>query len=107
MIAKNVWIPCVGTFAVSESNEPFNPTVGKVEYADASPVEIDETGVKYSEFSWFEDGSEKLTLFKRYLYNATLANIAVVYQDADDNDTWKVKTFLTLPNSHLTLQLRE
>ncbi|OUM54476.1 hypothetical protein BVG19_g3875 [[Candida] boidinii] len=89
MIAKNVWIPCVGTFAVSESNEPFNPTVGKVEYADASPVEIDETGVKYSEFNWFEDGSEKLTLFKRYLYNATLANIAVVYQDADDNDTWK------------------
>ncbi|GME74734.1 unnamed protein product [[Candida] boidinii] len=89
MIAKGVWIPCVGTFAVSESNEPFNPTVGKVEYVDASPVEIDENGTKYSDFDWFEDGSEKLALFKRFLYNATLANIAVVYQDADDNGTWK------------------
>ncbi|GMF95744.1 unnamed protein product [[Candida] boidinii] len=30
MIAKNVWIPCCGTFSVVDSNEPFNPTVGKI-----------------------------------------------------------------------------
>ncbi|OWB73161.1 hypothetical protein B5S31_g2894 [[Candida] boidinii] len=92
MIAKNVWIPCCGTFAVVDSNEPFNPTVGKVEYIDRSPVEIQTNDVNnFSDLDWFPNDPLKLELFKKFLYTSTLANIANVFQDKEDDMKWKAR----------------
>lgn len=84
MIVKAAWVPSVGTFNVSDANEPFNPTIGKIELVSQSPSESS------------QDASEKPTtaevdttnpLYKKWLETATLANIAVVFQD--EHSEWK------------------
>ncbi|KAK7571317.1 hypothetical protein V3481_018534 [Fusarium oxysporum f. sp. vasinfectum] len=41
MIVKKAWIPGRGTYSVSATSEPFNPTQGQVDLQDAQPKDID------------------------------------------------------------------
>ncbi|ANZ73913.1 BA75_01103T0 [Komagataella pastoris] len=92
MIAKNVWVPAVGTFAVVDSTDPFNPTLGKVEFIPKSPVQILEDDENlFQVYDKFEDGSVQKELFHKWLFTATLANIAKVFEEKNDNGeiVWK------------------
>lgn len=87
MIARKVWIPSIGSYAVNDSNEPFNPTVGNVTFVPYSPKFIEETDEEI-------DFSPKLPepkpeLFQKWLETATLANIATLESTKTDDDIIK------------------
>lgn len=97
MIAKQVWIPQFGTITVQESNEPFNPTIGEIHLIPKfSPYQYkhdDEEDVGIipdfkSKYLAGELGPLNVSLFDQWLYTATLANIATVFQDSETQD-WK------------------
>lgn len=85
MIARKVWIPSTGTYAVTNSNEPFNPTVGDLSFADSSPKFIKETDEETDFASKLPEPTPKL--FEKWLETATLANIATVDQVKGENGT--------------------
>lgn len=81
MVGRKVWIPTVGTFQVSNSNEPFNPTQGSLSFSPNSPL--------YD--SKEEDVHQALPtplpeIFTQWLDVASLANIANVRLDGN---AWK------------------
>lgn len=95
MIAKKVWIPTSGTYTIENSNEPFNPTVGDLGFAPMSPKEIKETDdeIDFQFESVPETKPESFPQnFSKWLYCATLANIATVNQAKDEETgelVWK------------------
>lgn len=97
MIAREVYIPGVGTFIVENFNEPFNPTVGEVKFSESSPSDADKTNANnWTTFKDFEEkylGTEKMDIFKNWIYTASLANVAKVYEDIDDAGIkeWKAR----------------
>ncbi|ODV87324.1 hypothetical protein CANARDRAFT_26732 [[Candida] arabinofermentans NRRL YB-2248] len=98
MIAKNVFIPGVGTFSVSNSNEPLDPTIGTIEFIQRSPTEINENDhnnwVPYDEFMAKEATDLKsFNNYMKWVHIATLANIATVFEDhgEDDSVEWKAR----------------
>lgn len=98
MIARNVFIPGVGTFSVVNSDEPFNPTVGEVKYNPKSPDEIaredNNKWIVYEKFMNINQGSNKLNLYQDWLNTAALANVAIIFQDSDELTkelTWKAR----------------
>ncbi|SCU81688.1 LADA_0C00474g1_1 [Lachancea dasiensis] len=125
MIVKQAWVPSFGTVTVSNSNEPFNPTVGTTELIpgfsphDYKHNETEDVGI----LQGFKDHYKKrslpqelnTTLFANWLKTATLANIAQIYQDPETHE-WKahgdpteiaIQVFahrMDLPRSALTLE---
>lgn len=104
MIAKQVYIPSLGTFSVEDFNEPFNPTLGTVRFTELSPVEISNlkdnkkeneiTWITFNEFeSKYKNNASKYDLFKNWILTASLANVAKVYEDIDDSgiNEWKAR----------------
>ncbi|OUT20039.1 potassium/sodium efflux P-type ATPase, fungal-type [Pichia kudriavzevii] len=101
MIAKKVYIPGLGTFSVEDFNEPFNPTLGSVRFTESSPTELnDKNGeheVKWITFEEFKEkfrNTEKYELFRNWILSASLANVAKVYEDFDDEEKvteWKAR----------------
>lgn len=85
MIARNVWLPGVGTISVDNSNEAFNPTVGDLGFCAASPLDDSEDSKPFD--LQFNGDSQRAELFKEWVTTATLANIATVFQD--DQNEWK------------------
>lgn len=87
MIAKKVWIPTFGTTDVFNLNEPFNPTVGEVQYSQYSPRYIEKTDEEID----FSARVPESAMYEKWLKTATLANIATVNQaeDEDGNMVWK------------------
>ena len=88
MIAKKVWIPTSGTYTIENSNEPFNPTVGDLGFAPYSPSSIRDTDEEI-DFSFNVDSNNFPLNFTKWIYCATLANIATVNQ-AKDEETGEV-----------------
>lgn len=83
MVGRKVWIPKVGTFQVTNSNEPFNPTVGTLSYSPNAPL------VDSKEEEIHEPVPTPLPeVFKQWLDVASLANIANVHQVAETG-AWK------------------
>lgn len=97
MIAKQVYIPNVGTFSIENFNEPFNPTLGTVKFSNLSPVMMkdknDINWISYEEFKENYNGTPKMEIFQNWIYTASLANVAKVFEDVDDtgNKTWKAR----------------
>ncbi|ODV76858.1 P-type ATPase [Suhomyces tanzawaensis NRRL Y-17324] len=92
MIAKKAWIPTVGTFSVVNSNEPFNPTVGEIEYSKFSPRYIEETDEEIDfipNASFLKSTDQYPTNYRNWLLTATLANIATINQ-AKDEETGEI-----------------
>lgn len=90
MIAKNVWIPTVGTYRVDNSTEAFNPTIGDLSYSTHYPSYGQETDENIEFESQIP--SPHPVLFEHWLTTATLANIATVGQTKDPqlgNLIWK------------------
>ncbi|KAJ9628904.1 P-type ATPase [Taxawa tesnikishii (nom. ined.)] len=38
MVTRKCWIPSGGTYTISQSNEPFNPTLGDISYIQSTPT---------------------------------------------------------------------
>lgn len=96
MIAKNVYIPSVGTFQVEDFDEPFNPTKGLVRYTPNLPTELD--SAKWVSFDDFKsscaEGDEKWDTFVDWIQTASLANIANLFIDEEEMDPslkWKAR----------------
>lgn len=87
MIAKKVWVPTFGTTDVFNLNEPFNPTVGEVQYSPYSPRFIEQTDEEID----FAAKVPESAMYEQWLKTATLANIATVNQaeDEEGNMVWK------------------
>ena len=97
MIARRVWVPRFGTVKVENSNQPFNPNSGETEFIPkVSPYEH----AKSSKMSpdVVHDFKEKyitnriphnldVDLFKKWLEAATLANIATVFINKENEWT--------------------
>lgn len=102
MIAKQVYIPSVGLFLVEDFNEPFNPTLGHVIFCEKSPQKLAKSEdeklagdiwIDFEEFKTKYEGTPKMEAFKNWLYAASLANVAKVYEDTDDDGVkdWKAR----------------
>ncbi|KAI9672952.1 MAG: Na+ ATPase [Caeruleum heppii] len=79
MIAKKAWIPAKGTYTVSSTNEPANPTVGDIQYSSKAPVEEDQAST--TEKGVQSAPQELLTenaALQDFLQVASLANLARV-----------------------------
>jgi Ca2+-transporting ATPase len=83
MIAKKVWIPNVGTFNVTNSDEAFNPTVGDVGFAKYSPKFIKDTDEEI-DFNTPPPLNKTSMNFHNWLMTASLANIATINQSEND-----------------------
>lgn len=96
MITRRVWIPGFGTIMVDNSNEPFNPTVGDINFIPrVSPQEYknddsQDVGIlqnfkeRYYQNELPQDIDHKL--FQKWVHAASLANIANVFQDKETGD---------------------
>lgn len=122
MIARQVWIPNFGTITVTDSNQPFNPTIGNINLIPRiSPFEFkneedEDVGILRNFKQMFYNNTlpEKLDkeLFQRWLETATLANIAKVFLNVENEWTAHgdpteiaIQVFATrmdLPRSKLT-----
>jgi len=99
MISRNVFVPGVGTFSVINSDEPFNPTEGEVKFISKTPDEIAQDDrnkwVTYEKFNELnQEGSTEINLYQDWLNTASLANVAVIFQDSDEQTkelTWKAR----------------
>lgn len=88
MIAKKLWIPGLGTYAVSNSNEVFNPTVGDLSYNKNSPHYIKESDEEFDFTTKLP--SPEPSRFKNWLTTATLANISTINQVTKEDSSERV-----------------
>lgn len=85
MVGRKVWIPTVGTFQVSNSNAPFNPTVGSLSFSPNAPI-VDQK----EEDVHLPVPSPLPPVFEQWLDAASLANIANVMQAEQEGQlVWK------------------
>lgn len=102
MVLRKAWVPATGTYTVSETNEPFNPTEGEVTRSDTEPrkQERDENGKevavsqgKGSEVETVTDGDagpsriEGEAKFVNFMNVSSLCNLAKVFKDKE-SDEW-------------------
>lgn len=100
MLARQIWVPRLGTIEVSRTDEPFNPRAGHVTLKAAiSPLDdFDSYDGKVKVYDslekekWDGDGSaiDGTEYFTEWLETAALANQARVFQDRDTRE-WKVQ----------------
>lgn len=86
MVARNAWIPSLGTFTVEDSDEAFNPTKGHIRFDTHVPTDINFKAAKEGESAagsiappvqLLEDSKTGL---QDFLSVATLANLATVFE---------------------------
>lgn len=104
MIAKNVWLPRVGTYYVKHSTDPNNPTQGTVVKEEESAMSKQESATSGSGTSPEPDTSNEKTTTRNtetadmtpaleaFLEVAALCNLATVKQETTDSSQepkWK------------------
>ncbi|EED14448.1 sodium P-type ATPase, putative [Talaromyces stipitatus ATCC 10500] len=79
MVVKKAWIPSQGTYSVGTSNEPFNPTVGKITFIPLPPVRLDDEkeGTVAETPETLVSGNRQL---EDFLDVASIANLSHVYK---------------------------
>lgn len=108
MVVRKAWVPASGTYSVSETNEPFNPTLGEVTVNDVEPrnakttnsTENDGEVVARSGKSDKVKGNEH---FENFMNVASLCNLATVFKDKEthawtahgDPTECAIQTFVT------------
>ena len=84
MVAKKCWIPSKGTYSVGTSNEPMNPTIGELSFSSSPPKDAaSEDGTNVSSEGGglqYEDLLKDNKVLENFLYVASLANLAHVYE---------------------------
>ncbi|PWN53615.1 putative ENA2-plasma membrane P-type ATPase [Violaceomyces palustris] len=87
MVVRKAWVPATGTYTVSETNEPFNPTLGEVSVSGEEPRSALAGGEGQVVAS---DGtSEKLKQdekLKDFMNVASLCNLANVFKDKENGE---------------------
>jgi Na+-exporting ATPase len=85
MVVRMAWLPGHGTYSVASTNEPYNPTVGNIDYTPVQPTELTAPGEesKSHTINPSEEPNANETL-KHYLDIASLANLAVVEKGSKD-----------------------
>jgi Na+-exporting ATPase len=88
MVVKKAWIPCRGTYSVGSSNEPFNPTLGDVQFAHVPPALFDEekASAPVADNEALVNDNRQL---EDFLDVASMANLSHVYQS--DGDEWHAR----------------
>lgn len=87
MVVRKAWISGHGTYSVSSSNEPFNPTKGTINFTDKQPKDI---GAEPDEKDAAIDPNQAVAdheALVRYLNIGALANTATVRQTEGDDET--------------------
>lgn len=88
MVVKKAWLPSRGTYSVGESSEPFNPTVGTLSHANASPDDEDND----SDYDLAPDEDDQRSAedllrdnlpLEQFMKVASLANLAMVYKSTE------------------------
>ncbi|KDN68737.1 putative potassium/sodium efflux P-type ATPase [Colletotrichum sublineola] len=87
MVVRKAWIPGKGTLSVSNTNEPFNPTVGDLGHSVDQPKDIDfrtqdGDGEPFSN-AQAENRVKSCTVLTDYFNVASLANLANVHKTAE------------------------
>ncbi|KZL74579.1 potassium/sodium efflux P-type ATPase [Colletotrichum tofieldiae] len=87
MVVRKAWIPGKGTFSISNTNEPFNPTVGDLGHSVDQPKDIDfrtkeGDGEPFSNTE-AEDRVKSSTVLTDYFNVASLANLANVHKTTE------------------------
>ena len=78
MAVKKAWVPARGTYTIGESNEPFNPNIGDLEFHSTNPKDMNDCHEKSSSVSYSEAVQDSQCL-REYLNVASLANLAKVH----------------------------
>ncbi|CAO1623407.1 unnamed protein product [Jaminaea pallidilutea] len=89
MVLRQAWVPASGTYDVEETNEPFNPTLGKVHQSKEEPAKRGEEP-ELTQVSNDEQSSENVKQddsFMSFLRIASLCNLATVFKDKE-SDAW-------------------
>ncbi|CAH6722796.1 sodium transport ATPase 2 [[Candida] jaroonii] len=79
MIARKIWIPTVGTYLVTNSNDVLDPEDGEISFNKSSPYFIKQS----DEESDFIPNYPLANNFRGWLETATLANIAKVIKNEE------------------------
>ncbi|CAG1988711.1 unnamed protein product [Fusarium graminearum] len=94
MVVRMAWLPGHGTYSVASTNEPYNPTVGDIDYTPVQPTELSTPGEesKSHMINPLEEPNAN-EAFKHYLDIASLANLAVVEKRSQDGgpEEWLVQ----------------
>lgn len=94
MVVRMAWLPGHGTYSVASNNEPYNPTVGDIDYTPVQPIELSTPGEesKSNMINPLEEPNANEAL-KHYLDIASLANLAVVEKGSQDGgpEEWLVQ----------------
>lgn len=78
MVAKRAWIPAKGTYSVSPTDSPFNPTVGELSFTPKPPSQMDFN--QEEKASPYDELLDNNTPLLDYLKVASLANLAHVHE---------------------------
>lgn len=89
MVAKQAWVPAMGTYSVGDSTEPFNPTLGDLSFKAIPPSKL-----RFSQEDEKTDATPYQTLLQdnthleEYLKVASLANLATIHSTDGE---WKAR----------------
>ena len=92
MVVRKVWVPSVGLFSMDNFNLPFDPTLGDLSFTPYSPKYIEDSDEEIDFLPVDKlKAADSSVNFKKWLYTATLANIATVSQskNAKGEMVWK------------------
>ncbi|SPO23251.1 probable ENA2 - Plasma membrane P-type ATPase [Ustilago trichophora] len=107
MVVRKAWVPASGTYSVSETNEPFNPTLGEVSVNDIEPLDAKSaSGASDGEVVARSGKSDKVKgndRFEDFMNVASLCNLATVFKDKEthawtahgDPTECAIQTFVT------------
>lgn len=95
MVVKKAWVVAEGTYSVSESNNPIDPTDAQISFANESPEQIKntkKTAAQVKAETIWQNASEFISKndFTSYLNVATFANLAVV-QPHKETGEWEAR----------------
>ncbi|KAJ1029565.1 hypothetical protein NDA13_002811 [Ustilago tritici] len=89
MVVRKAWVPASGTYNVSETNEPSNPTLGEVSVNNVEPrdaeVGSDSTDGEVVARSGKSDKVKGNERFEDFMNVASLCNLATVFKDKESH----------------------
>lgn len=93
MVVKKAWLPSIGQLAVSETNEPFNPTIAEVTHTGGSPADAegslhDEAKGEVVAVNGTAQSldQEKYKPLVDFVTVASICNLAKVFLDKETNE---------------------
>jgi potassium/sodium efflux P-type ATPase len=88
MVTKKAWIPAKGTYSVGTSDNPFDPSMGRLSHSLYAPSYTAKTEGDHEKITPYADLLDGNTHLQDFLNVASLANLARVYKS---EDTWKAR----------------